>query len=240
LAADKLAVNRGIEAMRARQLRYWLLPFVLLSTPAAAQLPSNSLPAYITDQRVLVGHFRYKESEAGLTIDVRLGADHRASYRITEGPEARDFIVAEGVWTYEAGTIHIHNQPGPVRLDPAGVPVRDPTVALSVTVRLPDGASAQGLGVMWKDAGGRYAMADGRHVVSANETVGAREVYLLRLADRAVLQKIAVKPGGPNSFRFTYYPSDQEPFDIPAIALDPKVLEVEVGTSYARLSRVPD
>lgn len=228
--------------MRARQVRYCLLPFVLASTPAAAQLPSNSLPAYITDQRVWVGHFRYKESEAGLTIDVRLGADHRASYRITEGPEARDFIVAEGVWTYEAGTIHIHNQPGPVRLDPAGAPVRDPAVALSVTVRLPDGAPAQGLGVTWKDAGGLYAMADGRHVVSANETVGAREVYLLRLADRKVLQKIAVKPGGPNSFRFTYHPSDQEPFDIPAIALDPEaqVLEVEVGTSYARLSRVPD
>jgi len=57
-----------------------------------------------------------------------------------------------------------------------------------------------------------------------------------------VLTVVPLGRGGPNSFRFTYYPSDVEPFDIPAIALDPRAdrLEVEIGTAYARLDRVRD
>lgn len=47
-------------------------------------------------------------------------------------------------------------------------------------------------------------------------------------------------PGRPNSFRFIYHPSDVEPFDIPAFALDSlaQTFEVEVGTASAKLQRV--
>ncbi|MFH7191532.1 hypothetical protein ACHWGL_32060, partial [Klebsiella pneumoniae] len=70
----------------------------------------------------------------------------------------------------------------------------------------------------------------------------AARFSVVRLSDRKVLTVVPLGRGGPNSFRFTYYPSDVEPFDIPAIALDPRAdrLEVEIGTAYARLDRVRD
>jgi hypothetical protein len=51
-----------------------------------------------------------------------------------------------------------------------------------------------------------------------------------------------MKASGPNSYRFTYRPSDVEPFDFQARALDAKadVLEVELGSASAKLHRVRD
>jgi hypothetical protein len=209
-------------------------------SPASAVLTqheSNSLPAYIADERVLVGKYHYEED--GFTIDVSLNADKTALYSISMGAEEGGFR-AEGFWTLHDGTIHIHNQPGPVRLEPAGAPTVDPTVALSVTAKLPNGSPAEGLGVSWPASPGFMYMSDGRHETRRQEGPVAGEVTISRSGDRKPLASFVKKANGPNAYRFTYYPSDVEPFDFSAMALDPKadVIEVEVGTASAKLARV--
>lgn len=49
-----------------------------------------------------------------------------------------------------------------------------------------------------------------------------------------------MKANGPNSYRFTYHPSDVEPFDFQARALDAMAdkLEVELGSTSATRKRV--
>jgi hypothetical protein len=199
------------------------------------------LPAYIADESVLIGKYRYVERADGMKVAVDLNADHTASYRVTSGADDADFMMVEGVWTLEDGTIHIHNKPGPVRLESADSPKRDPGVALAITAKNADGSPAEGLGVTWEDARGLFLMSEGRHTTGTDEKIGARQIYVLRRADRKVLQTLDLRPGGPNSFQLTYFPSDVEPFDIPAIALDERgqQIEVELGTASAKLRRVP-
>jgi hypothetical protein len=56
------------------------------------------------------------------------------------------------------------------------------------------------------------------------------------------LATFVMKAGRPNSYRFTYYPSDVEPFDFQARALDANadMLEVKLGSASAKLRRVRD
>jgi len=208
--------------------------------PAAAQLPSNSVPVFIGDERVLVGKYHYEEAGDDFKMDVHLNADHTALYRITTGSEQAAFIDLSGYWTLDNPYIHIHNRPGPVRLEPTGTPTRDASIGFSIVAMNADGSHAEGLGVTWDEANGLSMLSEGRHTASQSEIAKATAVEVVRSSDRKVLLTVKVKPGEQNSFRFTYYPSDQEPFDIPAIALDPSAdtLEVEVGTSQAQLKRV--
>jgi hypothetical protein len=209
-------------------------------SPAPALCPqheSNSLPAYIADERVLVGKYHFDEE--GFTVDVSLNADKTALYSIGMGAEEGGFR-AEGFWTLSDGIIHIHNRPGPVRLERAGAPTTDPTVALSVTAKLPDGSPAEGLGVSWPGSPGFMYMSDGRHDTRRQEGPITGEVTISRSGDRKPLASFVKKADGPNAYSITYYPSDVEPFDLSAMALDPKadVIEVEVGTASAKLARV--
>ena len=226
---------------RLKEIVRMACPLLLgIASPAFAQLPSNSLPAFISDERVLIGKYHYEETNDGFKMDVHLNADHTAIYRIRTGKDEADFINLSGFWTLDNPYIHIHNKPGPVRLELTGTPVHDPSLGLSVVVMNADGSAAEGLGVTWADAHGLYMMSDGGHTVRPNEITKPATVELVRSSDRKILQTIALKPGGPNSFRFTYYPSDQEPFDIRGIALDAggDTIEVEVGTAQAKLRRV--
>jgi len=213
---------------------------VTVTAPASAQLPSNSVPALIRDERLLIGQYRYVERANGMKIDVDLNADRTAVYRIRSGEGDAEFMKAESVWSYDGDTVHIHNRPGPVRLDQAAPPSRNAEVGLAVSIVNADGTEARGLGVTWPDANGLFVMTGGRYSWSKTEVGKAARFYVIRLGDRQVLSEVALTSNGPNSFRFTYYPSDVEPFDIPAIALDERAdrLEVEVGTSYARLDHV--
>ena len=124
----------------------------------------------------------------------------------------------------------------------AGAPTRDPSVALRVVAQLPDGSPAEGLGVTWPNAAGIYYMSDGKNDAGLEDGLIVGEVSIQRDADGKVLTTYVMKAGGPNSYRFTYYPSDVEPFDFQARALDPKadVLEVELGSASAKLHRVRD
>jgi hypothetical protein len=211
-----------------------------VAVPAAAQLPSNSVPVFIGDERVLVGKYHYEEASDDFKMDVHLNADHTALYRITTGSEQAAFIDLSGYWTLDNPYIHIHNRPGPVRLEPTGTPTRNASVGFSIVAMNADGSPAEGLGVTWDEANALYMLSEGRHTVSPGEIAKATTVEIVRSSDRKILRTVKVAPGEQNSFRFTYYPSDQEPFDIPAIALDPSAdtLEVEVGTSQAQLKRV--
>src|SRR4051812_3867428 len=83
-----------------------------VSVPAAAQLPSNSVPVFIGDERVLVGKYHYEEASDDFKMDVQLNADHTAHYRITTGSEQAAFIDLSGYWTLDNPYIHIHNRPG--------------------------------------------------------------------------------------------------------------------------------
>jgi hypothetical protein len=215
---------------------------IALAVPAAAQLPSNSLPEFIHDERVLVGNYHYEETSDDFKMDVHLNADHTARYRITTGKEEIPFIDLTGFWTLDGPYIHIHNKPGPVRLEPTGTPTRDASVGFAIVAMNADGSPAEGLGVTWTEANGLYMLFEGRHSAARTEITKATTLEVVRSSDRKILQTVRVKPGDPNSFRFTYYPSDQEPFDIGAIALDSRgdVLEVEVGTAQAKLKRVSE
>jgi len=85
-------------------------------------------------------------------------------------------------------------------------------------------------------------MSDGKNEARLEEGPVIGEVSIEREADSKGLATFAMKAGGPNSYRFIYYPSDVEPFDFQARALDAKadVLEVELGSAPAKLERVRD
>ena len=138
--------------------------------------------------------------------------------------------------------IHIFNKPGPVKLALAGTPTRDPSVALRVVAQLPDGSPAEGLAVTWPNATGLFYMSDGKNETSPEEGPVLGEVSIEREADSKGLASFVLNAGRPNSYRFTYHPSDVEPFDFQARALDVKaqLLEVELGSASAKLRRVRD
>jgi hypothetical protein len=194
----------------------------------------------IDDERKLVGKYHYEETSDNFKMDLHLNAGHTALYRITTGKEQSVFMNLTGYWTLDNPYIHIHNRPGPVRLESSGTPTRDASVGFSVVAMNADGSPAEGLGVTWPEANGLYMLSDGRHTAALNEITKPTTVEVVRSSDRKILQTLKVEPGEQNSFDFTYYPSDQEPFDITAIALDSRgdTLEVEVGTSQAKLKRV--
>lgn len=83
-------------------------------------------------------------------------------------------------------------------------------------------------------------MSDGKNETRLEEGPVIGEVSIEREADSKGLATFAMKAGGPNSYRFTYAPSDVEPFEFQASALDAKVefLEVELESASATLQRV--
>jgi len=85
-------------------------------------------------------------------------------------------------------------------------------------------------------------MSDGKNETRPEEGPVIGEVSIAREADSKGLATFAMKAGEPNSYRFIYHPSDVEPFDFEARALDARanVLEVEIGSASAELQRVRD
>jgi hypothetical protein len=85
-----------------------------------------------------------------------------------------------------------------------------------------------------------FYMSDGKNETRLEEGPVTGEVSIEREADSKGLATFVMKAGGPNSYRFTYYPSDVESLDFQARALDAKadMLEVELGSASATLKRV--
>ncbi|MES3154231.1 hypothetical protein [Sphingomonas faeni] len=92
----------------------------------------------------------------------------------------------------------------------------------------------------WPNATGLFYMSDGKNEARLEEGPVTGQVSVEREADSKRLATFFMKPGGPNSYRFTYYPSDVEPFNFQARALDAKadMLEVELGSASATVKRV--
>jgi hypothetical protein len=201
-----------------------------------AVAPASSQTVLPPNQQFLVGKYHFEEE--GIAIDVSLNADSTAVYSIGGSVGIR----AEGTWDVRGDRIHIFNKPGPVKLEQVGAPTRDPSVALRVVAQLPDGSPAEGLAVTWPDAAGLFYMSDGKNETRLEEGPVIGEVSIAREADSKGLATFAMKAGGPNSYWFIYYPSNVEPFDFEARALDARadVLEVEVGSASATLKRVRD
>ena len=208
--------------------------FSLAGLLAAAPASSQTVP--VPDRQLLVGKYHFEEE--GIAVDVSLNADSTAIYSVGGSVGIR----AEGTWDVRGDRIHIFNKPGPVKLEQAGASTRDPSVALRVVAQLPDGSPAEGLAVTWPNAAGLFYMSDGKNETRLEEGPVFGEVSIEREADSKGLATFVMKAGGPNSYRFTYYPSDVEPFDFQARALDAKadVLEVELGSASAKLHRGRD
>lgn len=201
-----------------------------------AVVPASSQTVPVPDRQLLVGKYHFEEE--GIAVDVTLNADSTAVYSVGGSMGIR----AEGTWDVRGDRIHIFNKPGPVKLELAGDPTRDPSVVLRVIAQLPDGSPAEGLAVTWPNAPGLFYMSDGKNETRLEEGPVIGEVSVEREADSRGLATFVMKAGGPNSYRFTYHPSDVEPFDFQARALDAKadVLEVELGSASAKLQRVRD
>lgn len=201
-----------------------------------AVAPASSQTVPVPDRQLLVGKYHFEEE--GVAVDVSLNADSTAVYSVGGSVGIR----AEGNWDVRGDRIHIFNKPGPVKLEPAGTPTRDPSVALRVVAQLPDGSPAEGLAVTWPNAAGLFYMSDGKNETRLEEGPVLGEVSIEREADGKGLATFVMKAGGPNSYRFTYHPSDVEPFDFQARASDARadVLEVELGSASAKLHRVRD
>lgn len=195
--------------------------------------PASSQTVPVPDRQLLVGKYHFEE--AGLKVDVDLNPDGTARYQVNAGR-------ADGFWAVQEGRVHIYSKPGPVRLEQAGVPTHDPSVALRVVAQLPDSSPAEGLAVTWPAAAGLFYMSDGKNETRLEDGPVLGEVAIEREADSKGLATFVMKAGGPNSYRFTYRPSDVEPFDFQARALDKRadVLEVELGSASAKLHRVRD
>jgi hypothetical protein len=201
-----------------------------------AVAPASSQTVFAPDRQLLVGKYHFEEE--GIAVDVSLNADSTAVYSVGGSVGIR----AEGTWDVRGDRIHIFNKPGPVKLEQAAPPTRDPSVALRVVAQLPDGSPAEGLAVTWPNAAGLFYMSDGKNETRLEEGPVIGEVSVEREADSKGLATFVMKAGGPNSYRFTYHPSDVEPFDFQARALDAKaeLLEVELGSASAKLQRVRD
>jgi hypothetical protein len=172
-----------------------------------AVAPASSQTVPVPDRQLLVGKYHFEEE--GIAVDVSLNADSTAVYSVGGSVGIR----AEGTWDVRGDRIHIFNKPGPVKLELAGAPTRDPSVALRVVAQLPDGSPAEGLAVTWPNAAGLFYMSDGENETRLEEGPVIGEVSIEREADSKGLATFVRKAGGPNSYRFTYHPSDVEPFD---------------------------
>jgi hypothetical protein len=236
--------NLGFNDMTRRMTTLCVLTAALAlvaGTPAVAQHVDSDVGRYaiVSDQNILVGHYRLEEGD--FSVDVRLNADRTAVYSVAMDKRGGG-LRAEGVWDYRRDRIHIHNTAGPVSLDLASTPTVDPAMALSIVATLPDGAPAEGLAVTWPTADGLFYMGDGSYRVPRAEDAVTGAVSIVRTADSKELATFMMKRGAPNSYRFTYHPSDPEPFDIQAAARDARAerLEVEAGSAAVTLKRVRD
>ncbi len=139
-----------------------------------AAAPASSQTVLPPNQQLLVGKYHFEEE--GIAVDVSLNTDSTAVYSVGGSVGIR----AEGTWDVPGDTIHIFNKPGPVKLELAAAPARDPSVALRVVAQLPDGSPAEGLAVTWPNAAGSYYMSDGKNETGLEDGPVVGEVSILK------------------------------------------------------------
>lgn len=188
----------------------------------------------------------YQCSEEGVTITLRLGADRRFEQRMvadepmfeTEGGGLSREFTLKGEWRVENGEVHLFAKPlREPRL--SLIEARhDPTVALRIEVRTAEGQSPSDLYVGEGDnANPRSALDDGVLTVPSEEGTAPCRRWIVRNGDDRRLASFDVTPGGTNSWRYIYEPSELEPFDQRALFTG-DVIVVPLGIAGAVLRRV--
>lgn len=230
---------------------------LLVAAPSPARANPDSVPLLCGGSDVDVeAHQRsatlpspgtYRCSEEGMTITLRLTADRRfeqhmvadeAMFEAEGGGLSRESIL-KGQWRVENGALHLFARPlrePRISLVEAG---RDPTVALRIEVRTVDGQSPSDLYVgEGEDANPRSSLDAGMLIVPAEEGAGPGWRWIVRNGDDRRLASFEITPGGNNSWRYVYEPSELEPFDQRALFTGDAVV-VSLGIAGAVLRRVP-
>jgi hypothetical protein len=202
-----------------------------------AHQPSGILPSPGT----------YRCSEEGMTITLRLNADHRfeqhmvadeGMFEADGGGLSRETSL-KGQWRVENGALHLFAMPlrePRISLVEAG---RDPTVALRIEVRMADGQPPSDLYVgEGEDANPRSSLDGGLLTVPAKDGRASGRRWIVRTGDDRRLASFEITPGGNNSWRYVYEPSELEPFDQRALFTGDAVV-VPLGIAGAVLRRVP-
>lgn len=182
-----------------------------------------------------------------MTITLRLTADQRFEQHMVadeamfeaEGSGLSRQTSLKGQWRVENGALHLFATPlrePHIRLVEAR---RDPTVALRIEVRTADGQSPSDLYVgEGEDANPRSSLDDGLLTVPAEEGTAPGRRWIVRNGDDRRLTSFEITPGGNNSWRYVYEPSELEPFDQRALFTGDAVV-VPLGIAGAVLRRVP-
>lgn len=228
---------------------------LLAATPSAALANPDSVPLLCGGSDVdldarppgasgLPG--TYQCSEEGVTITLRLTADRRFDQHMvadepmfeTEGGGLSREFTLKGEWRVANSDLHLFATPlREPRL--SLIEARhDPTVALRIEVRTADGQSPSDLYVgEGEDANPRASLDDGVLTVPTEEGTAPGRRWIVRSGDDRRLASFDVTPGGTNSWRYTYEPSELEPFDQRALFTGDAVV-VPLGIAGAVLRRV--
>lgn len=189
----------------------------------------------------------YRCSEEGMTITLRLTADRRFEQHMiaddamfeAEGGGLSHETSLKGEWRVENGALHLFARPLREPRISLVEARRDPTVALRVEVRTADGQSPSDLYVgEGEDANPRSSLDGGVLTVPAGEDAAPGRRWIVRSGDDRRLASFDVAPGGMNSWRYVYEPSELEPFDQRALFTGDAVV-VPLGIAGAVLRRVP-
>lgn len=198
----------------------------------------------------------YRCNDEGVTITLRITADgHFKERMVSDEPmfesmsDANSEAGASGManetslagqWRVENGRLHLFARPQReprIRLTEAS---RDTTVALRVEVRTREGQASSDLYVgEGEGANPRSGLSDGVLVVPAEDGAAPGQHWIVRTGDDLRLVSFDVVPGGNNSWRYVYEPSELEPFDQRALVVGDAVV-VPLGIAGAVLRRVRD
>ena len=190
----------------------------------------------------------YRCSEEGITITLRLDADGRfeqqmrANERFFEREDGSRGTRASlsGRWRVENGTLHLFEQsarPPHINLVEAR---HDPSVELRVEIRTPDGMAARGLFIgAGEHVNVRSSLEDGLLLIPKGIAWEPGKRWIVRSGDELRLAAFDANPGGPNSFRYTYEPSEVEPFHQRGFVagVSGEIIVVPLGISGAVLQR---
>ena len=230
----------------------WILSAALLISVTAAsglsQVPAGKMQSAMP---VVEGRYTYRDKELVGFIELR--ADHTFEYKVEalgppvegEGPFRLFF---RGVWRSDAsGRIALTNARTAPPIFRQTSAVRDPTVRAAITIAATDGDPPGELGLLTNDGenGQMNMLSDGSWIIPLTNAwdtdegrKGAptrlpRSWEIVRSSDDFSLIKIALAPGGPNRFTFSYTRSPIEPFHLAAQLVDgePGAIEVEFGTA---------
>lgn len=189
----------------------------------------------------------YRCSEEGMTITLRLTADRHFEQHMVaddamfeaEGGRLSHETSLKGEWRIENGALHLFARPLREPRISLVEARRDPSVALRIEVRTTDGQSPSDLYVgEGEEANPRSSLDDGVMTIPAEEGAVPGKRWIVRSGDDRRLVSLDVSPGGTNSWRYVYEPSELEPFDQRALFTGDAVV-VPLGIAGAVLRRVP-